>query len=388
MRIAILCWESVHSVMAGGLAVVVSRHAEWLAKQGHDVHLFTRQGEGQSECEFINEHYYQRCVFDPGQNLLAFAHNMSKSFVNRLHEVEQTYGKFDVVHGHDWHIVDALHDLKEEGRVVVMSFHSTEYGRAGGKFGDWWEFKEVSGKEWYGAYIANRVATVSDTMKNELCWIYNVPADKIDVIPNAVDWEKFQIKVDPGRIKERYAIHPLAPVVLFIGRLDDQKGPDLLVEAIPKVLTNRWDVKFIFGGGGGMRGHLQRRVAELGVDHATRFLGWVPFQPFVELMNSANIVCIPSRNEPFGIILLEAWATGRPVVATDVGGLSENIENFVDGVKVYPNPESIAWGINYLLNNPDSMKQISETCRKKVKRFSWSNVAKRLVETYRLALSR
>jgi glycosyltransferase involved in cell wall biosynthesis len=291
-----------------------------------------------------------------------------------------------VVHGHDWHIVDALHDLKEEGRVVVLSFHSTEYGRAGGKFGDWWEFKEVSGKEWYGAYIANRVVTVSDTMKNELCWIYNVPADKIDVIPNAVDWEKFQIKIDSGRIKERYAIHPFAPVVLFIGRLDDQKGPDLLVEAIPKVLANRWDVKFIFGGGGGVRGYLQRRVAELGVDRATRFLGWVPFQPFVELMNSADIVCVPSRNEPFGIVLLEAWATGRPVVATDVGGLSENIENFVDGVKVYPNPESIAWGINYLLNNPDSMKQISENCRKKVKRFSWSNVAKKLVETYRLAL--
>ena len=114
-----------------------------------------------------------------------------------------------------------------------------------------------------------------------------------------------------------------------------------------------------------MGGYLWRRVTDLGFEGAVRFLGWVPFQPFVELMNSADIVCIPSRNEPFGIILLEAWATGRPVVAADVGGLSGNIENFVDGVKVYPNTESIAWGINYLLNNPNSIKQISENCRKK-----------------------
>ena len=75
-------------------------------------------------------------------------------------------------------------------------------------------------------------------------------------------------------------------------------------------------------------------------------------------------------------------------MATDVGGLGENIENFKVGVKESPNPDSIAWGINYLFNNPVSMKQISENCRKKVKRFNWSNIAKKLVETYGLALGK
>lgn len=386
MKIAILAWESAHSIMVGGLGVVVSRHAEALAKLGHDVHLFTRWGEGQSDSEYINGHYYQRCKFDPGQNLLAFTYNMSKSFVSRLHEVERVYGRFDIVHGHDWHVVDAIHELRSEGRVSVLTFHSTEYGRNGGKFGDWWEFREVSGKEWYGGYIANRIITVSNAMKNELNWLYKIPLEKIDVIQNAVDHEKFQIIVDPGRIKEKYGIHPLAPTVLFFGRIVDQKGPDLLVEAIPKILSNRWDTKFIFVGEGGMRQHLQNRVIELGVEGATRFTGWLPLPPLVELLNSVDIICIPSRNEPFGIVLLEAWVAGRPVVATDVGGLGENIENFVDGIKIYPNPASVAWGINYLLNNPDSMKLISENARKKVKKFSWTNVAKQLVKTYQLAL--
>jgi glycosyltransferase involved in cell wall biosynthesis len=74
------------------------------------------------------------------------------------------------------------------------------------------------------------------------------------------------------------------------------------------------------------------------------------------------------------------------VVATDVGGLGENIENFVDGVKVYPNADSVAWGINYLINNPDAMKRISENGMQKVKKFVWTDVAKQLVKTYKQAL--
>lgn len=386
MRIAVLAWESVHSIMVGGLAVVVSRHAEALAKLGHDVHLFTRWGDGQSETEYINGHYYHRCKFNPGQNLLAFAHNMSKSFVARLHEVEKTNGRFDIINGHDWHVVDGLHDLKNEGRAIILTFHSTEYGRNSGKFGDWWEFNEISGKEWYGGYIANRITTISDTMKKELCWLFKIPPDKIIVIPNAVNHEKFQVKVDSGRIKEKYGIHPLAPLILFIGRLVNQKGPDILVDAIPKILSKRRDAKFIFIGKGGMRQHLQNRVTEFRVEWATRFTGWLPFPALIELLNSADIVCIPSRNEPFGVVLLEAWAAGKPVIASDVGGLGENIENFVDGIKVYRNPDSVAWGINFLLNNPDLMKQISENCKKKVEKFNWTNVAKQLVTTYKSAL--
>jgi glycosyltransferase involved in cell wall biosynthesis len=312
---------------------------------------------------------------------------MSKSFVSRLHEVEKTSGRFDIIHGHDWHVVDALHDLRNEGRAVILTFHSTEYGRNGGKFGNWWEFREVTGKERYGGYVANRITTVSHAMKNELRWLYNIPPDKVDIIPNAVDHEKFQVKVDPGRIKKGYGIHPLAPTVLFFGRIVDQKGPDLLVEASPIIMSHRWDVKFIFAGEGKMKPYLQSRAYDLGVSQAMRFPGWLSFPSLTELLNSVDIVCIPSRNEPFGIVLLEAWAAGRPVVATEIGGLRENITNFMDGILVYPKPESVAWGINYLLNNLDVMKKISEKGRKKVKAFSWMNVANQLVKTYKQVLT-
>ena len=386
MRIAILVWESLHSVRVGGLAVVATRLAEEMAKRGHEVHFFTRAAEGQTEYQYISGVHYHRCKFDPGLNLLWFAHNMSEAMVSSFREVERRMGKFDIVHGHDWHVVDALHELKNAGYPVVLTFHSTEYGRNGGRFGDWWEYREVSGKEWYGAYIANRVTTVSNAMKNELCWLYQTPADKIDVIPNAVDPRGYKVEVDRGRIKERYGVDPLAPTVLYAGRMEYQKGPDMLVEAIPEVLRNVWDVKFVLAGDGGMKGHLEHRTNQLGISRATKFLGGVPYWRYIEVLNSCDMVCIPSRNEPFGIILLEAWAAGKPPVATDVGGLGENIENFVDGIKVYPNPGSIAWGINYLLSSPGIMKRITKGGKEKVKRFSWGNAMDKLMSTYNAVL--
>ena len=77
---------------------------------------------------------------------------------------------------------------------------------------------------------------------DELAWIYSVPVDKINIIPNGIVAGKLCRSLDAGRVKERYGIHPLAPVVLFCGRMSVQKGPDLLVEAIPHVLRNRGDV--------------------------------------------------------------------------------------------------------------------------------------------------
>jgi glycosyltransferase involved in cell wall biosynthesis len=131
-----------------------------------------------------------------------------------------------------------------------------------------------------------------------------------------------------------------------------------------------------------MKDHLEARARELGVAQSTIFLGYVPHWEYLELLNSSDILCFPSRNEPFGLVLLEAWAAGKPVVASDVGGLGENIENFTDGIKVYVNPDSVAWGINYLLNSPEAMRKIAEGGAAKVKNFEWKILAGKLKDTY------
>jgi glycogen(starch) synthase len=380
-------WETAYSIRTGGLAQAVTGMARALAAKGHEVHLFTRMGNGQGEYDQIDGVNYHRCAFYPGWNLLEYAWNCCQAMLARFYKVEKSVGKFDIIHGHDWHVVDVLNELKNKGYRVILSYHSTEYGRAGNKMGDWWEFKKVSEKEWYGGYIADRVTTVSGVLKDELRWLYQMPDWKIDVVPNGIYPEKYFKKADPGRVKEKYGINPLDPTILYIGRLDPQKGPDLLVEAIPHILWHRSDAKFIIIGEGGLRPHLEWRARDLHVFHAVRFFGYVPFEIYVEALNASDIVCIPSRNEPFGIVLLEAWAAGKAVVATDVGGLRENIENFVDGIKVFTYPESIAWGINYIIDDPHRVQLLGANGKKKAEeKFSWQAAAEKLLSTYQISM--
>ncbi len=370
LKIAFFCWESLHAERVGGLARAATHLAETLGGN-HEVHFFTRGGEDKE----INGVHYHYCR-PWGGNIIDYCRDMSLKMVERFKEFDSP--KFDILHFNDWHVVEAMHILKD--RNTVFTFHSTEYGRNGNNFGDWWEFKEISGKEWYAGLIAKRITTVSNTLKNEVMWLYNIPDWKISVVPNGIVPEEFQADVDPGEVKEDYGLHPLAPLVFFAGRLVYQKGPDLLVDAIPFVLNHRWDVKFLFAGDGGMKLWLEERARGL----PAKFLGYLPDFEFVRLLNASDIVVIPSRNEPFGLVLLEAWSAERCVVATEVGGLGENIDNFVDGIKVYVNPGSIAWGINYVIDDPVGVQILGRRGKQKVERqFRWKVIADKMLKVYR-----
>jgi len=381
-------WESLHSIRVGGMAKAVSELALALAGLGHEVHVYTRMASDQSGHELIDGVSYHRCAFDGSGDILWHCEKMCHAMLDRFHETEKRSGRFDVVHAHDWHTVNAASHLKlRSGYPFVITYHSTEWGRNGGRFGEWYEFREISGREWYGAYASDRIITVSQAMKKELMWLYNAPDWKIDVIPNGIAPERYERKVDPGRVKERYGIHPLAPVILYVGRLVHQKGPDILMGAVPRVLGHRWDARFIFAGDGGMRGHLEHLRRLFNISHAVRLLGYVPEEEYLQLLNSCDILCIPSRNEPFGLVLLEAWSARKAVVASDVGGLSENIENFKNGIKAYPTSESIAWGINYIIDDPVGVRRLGEEGHRTVRRrFNWSSIASATVESYKKAM--
>jgi glycogen(starch) synthase len=370
MKIAFFCWESLYSEKVGGLASAATHLAEMLARR-HEVHYFTR-GKHDEEIGGVQYHYCR----PEGQNIVDYCRDLSMRSLERFREFDRP--PFHILHFHDWHFTEALHRLKN--RRTVLSFHSSEYGRNGNSFGSSWIFGEISGKEWYAAYIARRVTAVSKTLADEVAWLYRIPDWKIDVVQNGIFPDLFSMPVDPRKVKKSYGIDASAPLVFFGGRLAYQKGPDLLLAAIPEVLKNRWDASFVFAGDGDMRRHLEKKGRRL----PAHFLGYVPDQEFVRLLNASDIVVIPSRNEPFGLILTEAWSAQRCVVATDVGGLSENIENFVDGIKVHRNPESIAWGVNHVIDDPANLCSIGMRGRKKVEReFKWERIAEKMENVYR-----
>lgn len=370
LKIAFFCWESIYSERIGGLSPGATYLAESLAAKGHELHFFTRGGEDRV-IRNVRYHYVQPCA----NNIVDYAKHMSELMVRRFREYDSK--PFDVLHFHDWHVTDALHQLRD--RNTVFTFHSTEYGRAGNQIGEWWEAREISGKEWYAALISRQITAVSHGLRNEIMWLYNVPCEKVEVVSNGISPEVYEAVIDPGHVKEAYGIHPYAPLVLFVGRMEYQKGPDLLARAIPLVLRHRWDTKFIMAGQGTMKHELQQMTANLPV----QFPGYIPDSEHVRLLNACDAVVISSRNEPFGLVLLEAWSARKCPVVSDVGGLSENVTNFTDGVKVYLDPVSIAWGINYVLSDPSRAAAYGRNGRKKVERqFLWSVVAVKMLDIY------
>ncbi|WP_368659894.1 glycosyltransferase family 4 protein [Methanocalculus taiwanensis] len=359
----------MYTEKVGGLAPAATYLAEELAKT-HEVHYFTRGKE-----DFTRNGVHFHCLSPEQTEILSLCNEMSEEAIGRFHEFDDP--PFDLLHFHDWHFYLALRQFQD--RVTVLTFHSTEYGRNGGYYGEWKEFIEISGIERSMAALAREIITVSKVMKVELMWLYDVPDWKISIIPNGTDPSLYMLDVAPGLIKKRYGIHKLAPLVLFVGRIGWQKGPDILLDAIPHVLARREDVRFIFAGKGDMLAALQERSRGLPV----QFTGYVSDIEHLELLNAADLICIPSRNEPFGLVLTEAWSAGKGVVASDVGGLSMNIENLVDGIKVPPAPEPIAWAICYSLNNPDFLTSMGIAGRQKVlDQFNWKKVAEKLNHVY------
>ncbi len=382
LKIGMLSWESLHSIKVGGLAQAVTGMSEGLAENSHEVHVFTRADTDQSEYEEVDGVCYHRCKFDHGEGILDHSEKMCKSLVEYLKREERKHGRFDVIHGHDWMVVDALERLKEH--PTIMSFHSTEHGRVGEIVSD--ISKNIVEKEKLAGSVADKVVTVSGAMKQELESLYEFPSEKVHVVPNGSFAQNLEKDIDPGTIKEEYGFDETDPLVMFLGRMEYQKGPDVLVEAMPHILDYNEDTNFLMVGKGGMKEYVENKIRGLGVSDKVRMTGYVSEEEKVDLLNASDVVCIPSRNEPFGLVLFEAWAAGNAVVASNVGGLGENIDNFVDGIKTRPNPQPLAWGNNFALDDPNLIRRLGRRGKKKLREFRWDRIARRLVLIYEEAL--
>jgi glycogen synthase len=384
MRIGLFAWESIHSVLVGGVGVHVSSLADALSRRDHEVHVFTRQGQGQALYDKIGEVHYHRCPFALHPNFVEEMNSMCRAFVKECFAVEDLVGRFDILHAHDWLASNAAVWAKEgRGRKVVLTMHSTEFGRNGNRlFGGM--AQRISDHERHGTYCADRVIAVSNQLKHELKWLYQMPDCKAKVIYNGVNAQAFDYEVDPGNVKRRYAIGPLDPMVLFAGRLTVQKGPDILVRAIPSVMRYYPNAKFVFAGDGHMRGELCTLAHQLGAGQAIRVLGHIGGRELFDIFKAADVVAVPSRNEPFGIVILEAWSAGRPVVSTKRGGPAEFVWHGVNGLHVDDTSDSVAWGLGTLLADYQRGCWMGRNGRAAVDAvFSWDCIAEQTESTYR-----
>jgi glycogen synthase len=384
MRIALLSWESLHSIAVGGVAVHVTELAAALARHGHEVHVFTRQGQWQPEYDLVEGVHYHRCPFQLNPNFVDEMNNMCRSFVHAVHAVEDAVGRFNVVHAHDWLASNAAVWIKESrGRNAVLTIHSTEYGRNGNRFLGG-QAARVQDHERHGTFCADRVITVSNQLKDEIRWLYELPDAKVKTIYNGVSTPQFDYSIDAGEVKRRHAIGPLDPMILFVGRMVVQKGPDILARTMPSILRHYPHAKFVFVGDGHMKDEVCRIGHQLRVAHAMRVLGVVRGRELTNLFKACDVVAVPSRNEPFGIVILEGWSAHKPVVSTKRGGPAEFVWHEVNGLHVDDTPDSVAWGLGTLIADHDRCRWMGRNGRATVDAaFGWDSIAEQTEGVYR-----
>ena len=169
-----------------------------------------------------------------------------------------------------------------------------------------------------------------------------------------------------------------------MGRLVREKGVQILLDAAPKVINACPDTKFIIVGTGYYMEELKEQAYKLGINNQINFLGYVDDNELKKLYNIADVVCIPSLYEPFGIVALEAMAAKVPVVTSDTGGLRDFVQNMVNGITTYAGDSgSLAWGLLEVLRNPQLAKNIVDEAFARVSKiYNWKVIAQQTGKIY------
>ncbi len=277
--------------------------------------------------------------------------------------VSKVKGKYDVIHCHDWLTMKAGVDLKEKLNVpLVLSIHSTEYDRSGWLSPNQW-FIDIE-KE--GMEKADRLIAVSNFTKRVIVDKYGIDPNKIDVVHNAVYPLGFGKKQD---------------IVLFLGRLTIQKGPEFFLEAAKKVLDYGLKTKFVLAGSGDMLPRLINKAVDLGISKDVIFTGRLTEEEVKHIYRIANVYVMPSVSEPFGITALEAISAGTPTIVSKTAGAAEAITNCLQ--VDFWDVDEMANKIISLLNYNVLHKTISREGRREIDLFTWDRVADRTLNVYR-----
>ncbi|MCW3016702.1 MAG: glycosyl transferase group 1 [Solirubrobacterales bacterium] len=384
-RVLILSWE-YPPVVEGGLARHVGKLAEQLVNADVDVHVLTRGDETMPAEEQLDGVWVHR-VREPQRpdelgEFVTWIEHMNTDMLAVGVELGDRY-RFDLVHGHDWLVAVAGDHLANRFRCpFVTTIHATEYGRHQG-----WVDKHpqsyIHGVEQWMANRADRVIACSHYMRSHVADIYDLAEDAVRVIPNGIDAKDLQPIEDLDTLRARFA-QPSEPLVLLVGRLDYYKGFQLALEALPKVMGTVPDLRFLVAGSGPHEHELKDQASRLGIDGRGTFLGWIGDDVLHSLYRIADLCVVPSLYEPFGLVALEAMASGCPCIVADTGGLREVVpEGGRVGLRFNGgDAEHLGVMIEHLLVDAALRDRLVAEASEHVLSFDWSEIARQTAAVY------
>ena len=376
MKILMLSPEYPPHVV-GGLGKHVCELAEHLVKEGIEIYIVTPGYPGSPGQEVINGVKIIRAPLYQ-VNPLGFVDSVLQSNLGLVEAgaaLLNRVGGFSLIHAHDWLVGFAAKTLKHSFKLPLLTtIHATEQGRNRGIHNELQNY--IHNAEWLLTYEAWKIVCCSQHMKEEVERVFALPQDKIVILPNGVDTKKYEEKEELGDFRNNYAASQ-EKIVLFVGRLVHEKGAHILLEAFPGILAATPEAKLIIVGKGGEKAALEEKAKQLGISHKVYFTGYLADQDLLRLYKCADVAVFPSLYEPFGIVALEAMASGTPVIISDTGGLKEIIVDGLEGLKVYPGDSwTLREKIINVLQNQKLAKTLAAQAKQKVKAaFEWQKIA-------------
>lgn len=283
-------------------------------------------------------------------------------------------GGYDIIHAHDWLTYGAgINAKKLIAKPLVAHVHATEYDRSG----EHGLNPTVRTIEKHGMQVADRVVPVSNHTKNLIHNKYGIAPQKIAVVHNGLDTVEFEngSTVPFGLKKLGFKI------VLYIGRITYQKGPEYFLKAAKKVLETNKKVVFVVAGSGDQYEYMIQQAAEIGISANVFFTGFVRGNKQYTLFKEADLVVMPSVSEPFGLVALESLYFETPVIVSKTSGVGEVLPN---SIKVdFWDTDKMAYDINLVLQNPAFSYLLGTHGKKEALEQTWEKAAEKLVGIYK-----
>ena len=362
-----------------GLGRFVHDLAAEQARQGHEVHIVTNSIGGRDH-EIVDRGVHVHRVEAPPPPKPADGGATVTQFNTQIIERvfrDDVCPDADVVNAHDWLTFLAARVVARRlGATLAVTVHDVVTGKRFGKLDN--EAKYVGNIEHWMCHEADRVICVSGYIRNEVIRAYGAPRDKAFAIHNAVSEENFP-EPHPKLLARfrRVLAQENERIVLYVGRLDSEKGVDVLLRAFAGLLRSGQNAKLVLAGKGELRAKLEKLTADLGVQRRVVFAGYAVGEVLSYIYHSADVLAVPSLYEPFGIVALEGMICGLPVVASATGGLTEIIQDGRSGRLVPPGDVSaLSSALEQSLSDPAVRARLARTGQKRVRElYTWRRVA-------------
>jgi D-inositol-3-phosphate glycosyltransferase len=378
---------------AGGMNVYIRDLAIHIARAGVPVDIFTRRTDpAQEQIEDFapDVRLIHLDVGPPASMDKNELFNLAPEFARQCVLFALRDGvTYDIVHAHYWLSGLVAKNLKRYWNApFVLMFHTTaDMKNAVLGLGER-ETDIRRESEHALVHDADSIIAANPDERADLVWRVGAHDDKVCTIPPGVDLTVFK-PLDYHESRSRLGWSIKERIVIYVGRIDPIKGIDTLIDTMP--IVQEPQLQYVIIGGdldaegkpiGPLKG-VADRVASLGMTRRCRFLGSQPQDLLPLYYSAADVVAVPSRYESFGLVAVEAMATGTPVIASSVGGLTFTVEDGRNGLLVpYGNVRALARAIDRLLEDDDFREAMSVNAVADAQRFSWDAVAQHVLHLY------